>query len=182
MKKRKLSEIFNGNSEEYDDDEPIIKTVKPKKKKKKLNNNNNNEEKGGKKKKYYQLRISPKKYHSIYNPDQKNRSLDPHFRKNYLFYTNQISSQPNGDKISDIHTNWFKDYGKLERHHGYVQWLFPLFESNGMNSKAKKLTKEEAKLFRENYQIGERIIRSYKLMLHFYGIRLIDERTGKVAR
>lgn len=56
---------------------------------------------------------------------------------------NQIESIPSGDYIDNIHTSWAENFALLESHHGYIQWLFPLFESNGMNYQSKKLEKDE---------------------------------------
>jgi len=101
---------------------------------------------------------------------------------NYLFYSNQRSSCPDGAFIDDLHKRWFGDYNLLEVHHGYIQFLFPLFEGNGLNFWAKKLKKEEAKLMRADVAISNRIVMSYKLMLDFYGLQLVDSVTGKICR
>eukprot|EP01117_Protostelium_nocturnum_P014032 TRINITY_DN5301_c0_g1_i1.p1 TRINITY_DN5301_c0_g1~~TRINITY_DN5301_c0_g1_i1.p1 ORF type:complete len:273 (+),score=65.55 TRINITY_DN5301_c0_g1_i1:1-819(+) len=101
---------------------------------------------------------------------------------NYKFYSGEIASHPSGDFIDDIHRNWFGDYSKLEVHHGYIQWLFSIFESKGMNFESQALTKAEAKLIRDSQDCAVRIIRSYKLMLDFYGMRLVDIETGEIKR
>jgi len=102
--------------------------------------------------------------------------------KNFMFYSNQLASSPHGDYIDNLHANWYGNWGLLEDHHGYIQWLFPMFESGGMNSRSDALTKAEAKLIRENLECAKRIIKSYRLMLNFYGMILVDERTGELAR
>jgi hypothetical protein len=76
---------------------------------------------------------------------------------------------------------WFGDWDKLEMHHGYVQWLFPIREG-GLNFSAQPLSKFEASQFRKNPEIMKRIIKSYELMLDFYGIVLKDRTTGALAR
>ena len=43
-------------------------------------------------------------------------------------------------------------------------------------------TKAGARQIRSDAQMSERVIRSYRLMLRFYGMRLADERTGAVER
>ena len=98
---------------------------------------------------------------------------------NLQFYRNQISSQPRGDTISVIHETWKGDYDRLESHHGYIQWLFPLYEGKGMNYLATGLDKEEAKLMREDMLVGKNVMKSYELMLDFYGMRLFDKTTGE---
>jgi hypothetical protein len=52
-------------------------------------------------------------------------------------------SRPTGDLIDRVHRRWWGDYKKLEAHHGYIQWLFPLFEGGGMNYQSSRLTKGE---------------------------------------
>lgn len=37
-------------------------------------------------------------------------------------------------------------------------------------------------MIREDLKCAQRVIKSYRLMLNFYGIRLVDEETGKVER
>ena len=38
-----------------------------------------------------------------------------------------------GDFIDNIHQKWFRDYKKLERNHGYIQWFVPnLLSANGV--------------------------------------------------
>jgi hypothetical protein len=103
--------------------------------------------------------------------------------KNYLFYQNRIPSKPNpGGLIDDIHKNWFADYRLLEYHHGYIQWLFPVFESGGMSYHSDRLDKEEAAFMRSDLRSSVRLVKSYKLMLDFYGMQLLDYSTGEVGR
>lgn len=47
----------------------------------------------------------------------------------------------------------FKNYDKLEYHHGYVQWLFPNFHKSRFNSTSHSLLKEEAEIFRKDRQV-----------------------------
>ncbi|KAM9973791.1 hypothetical protein ACTFIW_010919 [Dictyostelium discoideum] len=101
---------------------------------------------------------------------------------NFQFYKNNLSSKPDGDRIDAIHADWYNNLNKLEYHHGYVQWLFPLYVNNGMNYQAYALTRIESKLFRNDIDIAKRIIKSYELMLNFYGIRLVDKHTGQLER
>jgi len=94
-------------------------------------------------------------------------------------------SRPLGDLIDRIHRLWWGDYKKLEAHHGFIQWLFPLFEGEGMNYQSSRLTKGEgqlpetwppglsfllllpktAQLMRESIHIAMRIVKSYQLMV-----------------
>ena len=81
----------------------------------------------------------------------------------------------------------------MEVHHGYVQWLFPNFYGSSFNSDASKLTREEAKIFRENREVrkklisnfkkvAEKLVKSYGLILGFFGIELANKKTGKLER
>uniref|UniRef100_A0A3Q3J1B2 Opioid growth factor receptor (OGFr) conserved domain-containing protein n=1 Tax=Monopterus albus TaxID=43700 RepID=A0A3Q3J1B2_MONAL len=84
-------------------------------------------------------------------------------------------------RIDDFHDKWKGDYEKLEYAHNYIQWLFPLQEP-GVNPKASTLTKEEIKEFLENSKARENLLKSYELMLDFYGIELCNKETGQVTR
>lgn len=101
---------------------------------------------------------------------------------NAMFYLNLIQSRPQGDFIDKIHKYWKHDYKKLEIHHGYVQWLFPNFYGSAFNRDAYRLQPEEAKIFRERKDIAERLVRSYEMMMGFYGIKLADRKTGRLER
>ena len=39
-----------------------------------------------------------------------------------------------------------------------------------------------AKLIRESFDAAKRVVKSYQLMLDFYGMKLVDKRTGEIAR
>ncbi|GFO43740.1 UDP-glucuronosyltransferase 2a1-like [Plakobranchus ocellatus] len=64
---------------------------------------------------------------------------------NLEFYQGKISSYPDGAFIDDIHNHWWGNYELLERHHGYIQWIFPIRE-NGMNWQAQALQLHEAEV------------------------------------
>mmetsp|Transcript_16334 Transcript_16334/g.24359 ORF Transcript_16334/g.24359 Transcript_16334/m.24359 type:complete len:279 (+) Transcript_16334:357-1193(+) len=109
------------------------------------------------------------------------RVFEPERAPNVLFFSNKIPSMPNGALIDDIHAKWFGNRGLLERHHGYIQWLFPTFQGSGVNRHAFKLKKKEAEYIRNNLDAAKRLISSYEMMLDFYGLCLVDRNTGKVA-
>ena len=103
---------------------------------------------------------------------------------NLRFYLNQIKSVPDGDFIEDIlsgHGKWARNYARLEAHHAYVQWLFPIHEK-GVNPKAQVLQRHEAAAMQANPQIMLRIQRSYCMMLDFYGARMVNKDTGQLER
>ena len=94
------------------------------------------------------------------------------------FYARKMQSRPQGAFVDVLHATWDGQWERLERLHGYIQWLFPVFENAGMNWESSPLTKEGARQIRESEVMSRRVLISYRLMLRFYGLRLVDERTG----
>ena len=101
--------------------------------------------------------------------------------QNLRFYQNNMPSRPDGALIDTIHKKWWGRYGGLERHHGYIQWLFPIHES-GMNWESQVLQRHEAVAISSDAALQARVLVSYRLMLDFYGMQLADEQTGEVRR
>ncbi|KAG8214560.1 opioid growth factor receptor conserved region-domain-containing protein [Butyriboletus roseoflavus] len=114
-------------------------------------------------------------YPGIPESDPKN---DP--STNSLFYLNQLRSQPDNLLIEEIHSKWYADYDELERNHAYIQWLFPIQE-DGMNMCAFRLLPHEIGMMRNNEEITCRLMRSYEMMLDFYGMCLLSD-TGLLGR
>ncbi|KZV82902.1 hypothetical protein EXIGLDRAFT_684399 [Exidia glandulosa HHB12029] len=106
---------------------------------------------------------------------------DPQLNANLEFYTNKRRCQPNNLTIDELHSDWDGDYETLEFEHGYIQWLFPIPEF-GMNSRSQPLQKHEESAIRASPDAMKRVVRSYRLMLDFYGMQLVDERTGRLER
>ena len=94
------------------------------------------------------------------------------------FYARKIESRPQGAFVDVIHATWDGQWERLERLHGYIQWLFPVFENAGMNWESSPLTKDGARQIRESEVMSRRVLSSYRLMLRFFGFILVDERTG----
>mmetsp|Transcript_7411 Transcript_7411/g.16944 ORF Transcript_7411/g.16944 Transcript_7411/m.16944 type:complete len:234 (-) Transcript_7411:51-752(-) len=116
-------------------------------------------------------------------PRERPDGADPNLR----FYRNEIESEPHGELIDVIHRprqdgGWDGDFDLLEEHHGYIQWLFPVFENAGMNFDSWPLSKEGAAAIRADTAASERVIRSYRLILRFFGLQLVDEQTGRLDR
>jgi len=109
-------------------------------------------------------------------PEDDTTSLD-----NIKFYSGKIKCKPDNETIDNIHKKWFGQYKFLEVGHGYIQWLFPIREG-GMNPQAQPLSKYESELFKKDSELQKKFIKSYKLILDFYGMKLIDEKTGKINR
>jgi hypothetical protein len=101
--------------------------------------------------------------------------------KNLRFYQNVLRSQPNNMLVEEFHTRWWNNFGDLEREHGFVQWFFPIREQ-GLNHQAQPLQLHEAKAIREDPACMARFMQTYRLMLHFYGMQLVDETTGEIDR
>jgi len=53
--------------------------------------------------------------------------------------------------------------------HGYIQWLFPIREQ-GVNYRAQPLQAHEIEIIASDPTVLNRLLRSYKMMLAFYGI------------
>ncbi|XP_026022237.1 opioid growth factor receptor-like protein 1 [Astatotilapia calliptera] len=102
-------------------------------------------------------------------------------KSNLNFYLGKKRSVPDGVSITEFHEQWYGDYESLEYVHTYIQWLFPL-QDPGVNYEASTLTKEEITDFCNHSLAQENLVKSYKLMLDFYGIVLCDEKTGEVRR
>ncbi|KAI3383600.1 hypothetical protein SNEBB_006351 [Seison nebaliae] len=115
-----------------------------------------------------------------YRKNYPNLVEEQHHQQNFLFYSNVIPSKPNGAKIEEILNKWKDNMKLLERHHGYIQWIFPLREP-GLNSEAEPLQLHEIRKMKSRTDIRERIYRSYEMMLNFYGLNLVDN-TGTVER
>ncbi|EKM79455.1 hypothetical protein AGABI1DRAFT_85306 [Agaricus bisporus var. burnettii JB137-S8] len=101
--------------------------------------------------------------------------------ENLGFYSNTVRCRPDQKTIDEIHEQWLGDYRKLEYKHGYIQWLFPIREY-GMNAESQPLQPHEIKAMKTDPEIIRRIIRSYELILDFYGMRLISQETGLLGR
>lgn len=99
---------------------------------------------------------------------------------NFLFYTNKVTSKPDNAYINDFHKKWFGDYDQLEASHGFIQWLFPIFDASLFNWSSVPLSRTEARLIRRNEVAAKNVVASYKLMLNFYGLRLVNEKTGEI--
>lgn len=91
---------------------------------------------------------------------------------NLLFYQGKIAlkSDEQTDFIGDVHKKWKGDYQLLEKHHGYIQWLFPNREQ-GTSPYSQPLTRYEAEEMRK---LKDNILKSYELILDFFGIELLE--------
>jgi len=111
-------------------------------------------------------------------PGQKD---NPEAKDNLLFYSNQIESRPRGALVEDMHRDWFGNYDLLEMHHGFIQWIFPIRE-RGVNYQAQVLQLHEANAIKADETMRGRVLNSYRMMLDFYGMVLVDPTTGEICR
>ncbi len=79
-----------------------------------------------------------------------------------------------------LHDIWGWDDRRLEDRHDFIQVLFPLPEPSGFNPSAPLLDDATREQFRTDDVIRENLLRSFRLMLRFYGLRE-DEKTGEVV-
>ncbi|KAI0087914.1 opioid growth factor receptor conserved region-domain-containing protein [Irpex rosettiformis] len=106
---------------------------------------------------------------------------DPRQNKNLQFYSNKRRCQPDNVLISEIHEGWQGDYMTLEYNHGFIQWLFPIQEY-GVNYQAQPLQRHEIEAMVADPETMGRVIKSYRLMLDFYGMGLSSIETGLLSR
>ena len=111
-----------------------------------------------------------------------NEALSGEADPNVQFYQNKLASKPDGALVDDMHKQWDGDFERLEMHHGYIQWIFPVFENAGMNFESKPLSKSGAAIIRADPAAQQRVIQSYRMMLKFYGLALADESSGALER
>ncbi|WWD22397.1 hypothetical protein CI109_106888 [Kwoniella shandongensis] len=94
---------------------------------------------------------------------------NPSASSNLLFYSNKLPLQPDNLKYEEFMRAHERDYVELELNHGYIQWFFPIRE-HGVNPRAQPLEPHEIKAMEQDSDITARLLRSYKMMLRFYGI------------
>ena len=101
---------------------------------------------------------------------------------NLLFYKDQLPSRPDGLNISTMLQSWRGDYDTLEANHGYIQWLFPLQARSGSNPASQEMWPHEIVALNSDPNVKVRLRAAYSMMLEFYGITLLSNTTGAVAR
>jgi hypothetical protein len=92
------------------------------------------------------------------------------------FYLSQHPDSA-GRMIEDI---WLWDYRKLEYTHDYIQWLFPLEDKSRFNTNAPVLNDEVIQAFRTNEQLRIRLVKSFKVMLQFYGLQCQERSNAEI--
>lgn len=69
----------------------------------------------------------------------------------------------------------------MEKNHSFIQWLFPNSFQSRFNPRSHPLTESEAIIFRSTAIIANRYVKSYEMMLGFYGMKLKNKRTGEIT-
>lgn len=101
---------------------------------------------------------------------------------NLLFYTDKLLSRPDQLNVSTMLRTWRGDFDTLESRHGYIQWLFPVQSRSGANSQSQELFAHEIAAMVGDAAVRDRVRDAYAMMLEFYGLRLVDNNTGRVER
>ncbi|XP_052238117.1 opioid growth factor receptor-like protein 1 isoform X2 [Dreissena polymorpha] len=111
-----------------------------------------------------------------------NKTLEEHLGANLQFYRNKVRFRPHGDYIDDIHMYWLGHYDLLAELDTYIQWLFPISDKSRVNPFSEPLKQREAEQIYETSETRRRVVRSYRLMLDFYGLALANETSGQLTR
>jgi len=131
-------------------------------------------------------RLSPEEDAKRYREGYPGLVDEPDVWDNLKFYQGEIPSRSMDKKwpedyIDTIHSEWRGKYDMLERHHSWVQWLFPIREQ-GVNRDSQPLTCAEREAILDDAQCKERLSLSYELALDFYGFVLANRETGDLER
>jgi len=110
-----------------------------------------------------------------------NQLPSPSNNLNLRFYRNEIPFQPEGIKVDRFHEIAFGNHRLLEYHHGYIQWLFPIREQ-GLNYAADPLQLHEAEAIRDDEECQTRLLRSFQMMLDFYGMDFDEDNPLIITR
>lgn len=69
------------------------------------------------------------------------------------------------------------DLDHLEHTHDFIQWLFPLPEPSSANAFSPLLSREDMNRFRSDPSMQAELLRSFTLMLRFFGLALMKPAT-----
>ncbi|MEH2107793.1 opioid growth factor receptor-related protein [Nostoc sp.] len=79
-----------------------------------------------------------------------------------------------------IQEMWTWDFEQLECTHDYIQWLFPLPERSAFNSNAPIVDEEVIQAFKSNPHLRQNLLRSFTVMLKFYGLQRHESNNVKI--
>jgi len=78
-----------------------------------------------------------------------------------------------------IETIWGWNDRQLEDEHTYIQWLFPLQEPSRAVPGSPTIGDADAEVFQQDPDLRKRLLRSFKLMLNFYGFAVSEPSAGR---
>ncbi|WVQ93827.1 hypothetical protein IAU59_000905 [Kwoniella sp. CBS 9459] len=115
---------------------------------------------------------------------QSSPSVDGQADNNLRFYKNEIVCQPDGLKYESWMKRYENDLVELEMNQSVIRLFFfvprnsqerffPIREQ-GVNHLAQPLDVHEIEAMKEDPAVLDRLLRSYKMMLRFYGIEFND--------
>lgn len=79
-----------------------------------------------------------------------------------------------------IQEMWTWDFEELECVHNYIQWLFPLPGRSAFNPDSPIVDQEAIQAFQSNPHLRQNLLRSFTVMLQFYGLQRHDS-NGKIV-
>ena len=80
-----------------------------------------------------------------------------------------------------IQEMWTWNFEKLECVHNYIQWLFPLSERSAFNRDAPIVDEKVIQAFQSNPHLRQNLLRSFTVMLKFYGLQRQECNDGKIV-
>ncbi|HYX13067.1 MAG TPA: opioid growth factor receptor-related protein, partial [Nostoc sp.] len=83
-----------------------------------------------------------------------------------------------GRTIQEI---WTWNFEELECVHNYIQWLFPLPERSAFNPDSPLVDEEIIQAFQSNPHLRQNLLRSFTVMLKFYGLQRQESNDGKIV-
>ncbi|GAA5880140.1 hypothetical protein JCM3774_004162 [Rhodotorula dairenensis] len=105
---------------------------------------------------------------------------NPDPNANLKFYQNRQAARPRRAKCQELQDELRGNWDELESRHDFVQWFFPIREQ-GVNWEAQPLQPHEVQGIKADPEAMARLLESYRIMLAFYGLRLVNETTGELA-
>ncbi|GAA5849593.1 hypothetical protein JCM5353_001893 [Sporobolomyces roseus] len=121
----------------------------------------------------------PRDIHAFLHSYPTQRS-SPSNTANLDFYQGRIAARPSRNKVTQLQDELRGNWQELEHSHSFVQWLFPIREQ-GVNYQAQPLEVHEITQLKADPEAMERLIESYRIMLAFYGLRLVNPETGELS-
>ncbi len=87
------------------------------------------------------------------------------------FYQHQATDH-RGRTLIDI---WTMTFDELEKHHDFIQWLFPLPEPSPVNPEAPLLSPDIIAAIHQHFDVQSNLLRSFDTMAAFWGFHRSDD-------